>query len=49
MKWHLPDAAPSDRLNRILWAAIKGWNVPYPGVKQAVFAPLTIDLDDDER
>jgi len=25
-----PDAAPEDRLNRILWHVAKGWNVPYP-------------------
>ncbi len=49
MKWHLPDAAPTGQLNRILWSVIKGWNVPYPGVRQAVFAPLTIDVDDDDR
>ena len=25
-----PDAAPEDRLNRILWHVAKGWSVPYP-------------------
>jgi YVTN family beta-propeller protein len=25
-----PDAAPEDRLNRILWHVAKGWDVPYP-------------------
>ena len=35
-----PDAAPSEKLNRILWHAAKGWNVPYPGVKQALFYVL---------
>lgn len=49
MKWHLPDAAPTERVNRILWGAIHGWNTPYPGVKQAVFAPLSLDIDDDDR
>lgn len=49
MKWHLPDAAPTGRLNEILWGAIKGWNTPYPGVRQAVFAPLSLEVDDDDR
>ncbi len=49
MRFDEPDAAPTDRLNRYVWHAIKGWDVPYPGVKRAVFAPLSVDLDDDER
>lgn len=49
MRWDVPDAVPSDRLNRILWHTVRGWNTPYPAVRQAVFAPLAVDLDDDER
>jgi YVTN family beta-propeller protein len=49
MKWDAPDAAPTGRLNEILWGATQGWNTPFPGVRQAVFAPMAIDLDDDER
>jgi YVTN family beta-propeller protein len=49
MNFAQPDAAPTGKLNRILWGDIKGWNVPYPGVRQAVFSPLSLDLDDDER
>ncbi len=49
MRWDVPDAAPSDRLNHILWGQVKGWNTPYPPVRRAVFAPLAIDLEDDER
>jgi hypothetical protein len=49
MRFDVPDAAPTDRLNRIVWHAIRGWNATYPGVRRAVFAPLSIDLDDDER
>jgi len=49
MRWDVPDAVPSDRLNRILWHATRGWNTPFPGTRQAVFAPLSLDLDDDER
>ena len=49
MRWDVPDAVPSGRVNRILWHQVKGWNTPYPGVRRAVFAPLAMDLDDDER
>jgi hypothetical protein len=48
-RWDVPDAAPTGELNRILWHSIRGWATPYPGVKQAVFSPLTLDIDDDER
>ena len=49
MRFEVPDAAPSDRLNRILWHQVRGWNSPYPGTRRAVFAPLTIEIDDDDR
>ena len=47
MRFDVPDAAPTERLNRIIWGQIKGWNTPYPGVRNAVFAPLAIE-DEDE-
>ena len=49
MRWDVPDAAPSSRLNRILWGAIRGWDTAYPGSRQGVFAPLALELDDDDR
>ena len=49
MRWDVPDAAPSDELNRILWHAVRGWTTPYPGVRRAVFAPLALETEDDER
>lgn len=49
MRWDVPDAVPSDRLNRILWHDARGWSVKYPGVKQAVFTPMAIQTEDDER
>ncbi|HUR59595.1 MAG TPA: bifunctional YncE family protein/alkaline phosphatase family protein, partial [Opitutaceae bacterium] len=49
MKFDTPDAAPTDKLNRILWHDVRGWNVAYPGVKRGAFAPLAIDVDDDDR
>lgn len=49
MRFDVPDAAPTDRLNRIVWGLVKGWNEPYPAVRKAVFSPFAVDLDDDER
>ncbi|MBZ5601348.1 MAG: hypothetical protein LAO79_03490 [Acidobacteriia bacterium] len=48
MRFDIPDAAPTEKLNRILWRAIRG-NVPYPGARRAVFAPLSLEVDDDDR
>jgi hypothetical protein len=49
MNWDVPDAAPTEKVNRILWGMTKGWNVPYPAPRNAVFSPLAIDIDDDDR
>jgi YVTN family beta-propeller protein len=49
MRFDVPDAAPTAELNRILWHDVRGWDKPYPGVKQAAFAPLALDVDDDDR
>jgi hypothetical protein len=49
MNFSEPDAAPTEKLNRILWGAVKGWKVPYPTVKQSLFFPLAVDVDDDDR
>ncbi len=49
MKWDAPDAAPTGRLNEILWGLVRGWDTPYPRVRQAVFAPLSLETDDDDR
>jgi hypothetical protein len=49
MRFDIPDAAPSDKLNKILWHDVRGWDVPYPGVKRAAFAPMSLDIDDDDR
>lgn len=49
MNWRVPDAAPTERLNRILWGAIKGWNKPYPGPRNSVFSPLSLDVEDESR
>jgi DNA-binding beta-propeller fold protein YncE len=49
MRFDIPDAAPSDLLNRILWHDARGWNTPFPGVRHALFFPMSVDLADDER
>jgi hypothetical protein len=49
MRFDVPDAAPSDKLNRILWGLVRGWNTPYPKVKQGVFTPLSAEIEDDDR
>jgi YVTN family beta-propeller protein len=49
MRWDVPDAVPTARLNRIVWGQIKGWQVPYPGVKTAVFAPLAVEDEEEEE
>ena len=49
MNFDEPDAAPSDRLNVILWHEARGWGTPYPGVKRSLFFPMSVDLSDDER
>jgi YVTN family beta-propeller protein len=49
MNFREPDAAPTERLNRILWHAAKGFTTPYPTVKRSLFFPLAVDIDDDDR
>jgi YVTN family beta-propeller protein len=49
MRFDAPDAAPTERLNRIVWGALRGWQTPYPKVQQSLFAPLSTDIDDDDR
>ena len=49
MRFDVPDAAPSDALNRILWHEARGWGTPFPGVRQSLFFPMSRDLADDER
>jgi Phosphoesterase family len=49
MNFRDPDAAPTERLNRILWNDAKGWRVPYPQVQRSLFFPLAVDIEDDDR
>lgn len=49
MRFDVPDAAPTEKLNRILWHNVRGWNSMYPKPRRSVFAPLSIEIDDDDR
>ncbi len=49
MEFDLPDRAPAGKLNRILWADAKGHAVKYPPLKRSIFAPLSLDVEDDDR
>ena len=49
MTFSEPDDAPTDALNRILWADTKGWKVPYPSVKRSLFFPMAIEIPDAGR
>lgn len=49
MRFDVPDAVPTETLNRIVWRQVKGRKIPYPRVRQSVFAPLAVETDDDER
>ncbi|MEO8592147.1 MAG: hypothetical protein ABI759_02395 [Candidatus Solibacter sp.] len=48
MNFREPDAAPWDKLNRMIWASVRGWATPYPILKQGAFLPSVPDDDDDD-
>jgi YVTN family beta-propeller protein len=47
MRFEVPDAVPSQVLNRILWHDAKGWSTPFPGTQSAVFSPYRSEEEDD--
>jgi len=49
MNFAVPDAAPTERLNRILWHDARGWTVAYPAVRSSLFLPMTLIVDDGDR
>lgn len=49
MRFDVPDAAPTNRLNEIVWGLVRGWSEAYPAVRRAVFSPYAIDIDDADR
>jgi YVTN family beta-propeller protein len=49
MNWSVPDAAPAQRLNRILWRNERGPKARYPSVRRAAFIPYQMaDADDNQ-
>lgn len=45
----MEDRVPDDELNKVLWFAVKGASVPYPGINRAAFLRVSEgDHDDDE-
>lgn len=49
MNFLIPDAAPEEMVNRMIWASVRGWTVPYPANKKGVFLPAGSGDDDDRR
>lgn len=49
MRFDIPDAAPTEKLNRILWRSTMGMNVRYPRVVHSIFSPMAVYIDDDDR
>jgi YVTN family beta-propeller protein len=49
MNFREPDVAPTDKVNRMIWASVRGWDVPYPAAKQGVFLPFAPDDGDDDH
>jgi YVTN family beta-propeller protein len=47
MRFEIPDAAPVEKLNRIVWGSVRGWTTPYPGARQAAFSPYGVVADDE--
>jgi hypothetical protein len=39
MNFLVPDAAPTEKVNRMIWASARGWKEPYPAAKRGVFLP----------
>ncbi len=48
MNFREPDAAPTAKVNRMIWASVRGWDAPYPAAKQGAFLPAGPDDDDDD-
>ena len=51
-RWDIPDAAPEDQLNRIIWSQARGWNTPYPKIGRGAFSaslPAIRSVPEDRR
>jgi YVTN family beta-propeller protein len=49
MNFRDPDSAPTAKVNRMIWASVRGWDAPYPAAKRGAFLPAGPDDDDDDR
>lgn len=49
MNFAEPDAAPTAKVNRMIWASVRGWDAPYPIARQGAFLPAAAPDDDDEE
>jgi len=48
MNFRDPDSAPAGKVNRMIWASVRGWDTPYPIAKRGAFLPFAPDGDDDD-
>jgi YVTN family beta-propeller protein len=46
MRFDVPDAAPTELLNRIVWRQVRGLRTPYPEVRRAIFTPMTVEPEE---
>jgi hypothetical protein len=48
MNFRDPDSAPTGKVNRMIWASVRGWDALYPAAKRGAFLPFGPDSDDDD-
>ena len=48
MNFRDPDSAPTGKMNRMIWASVRGWDAVYPAAKRGAFLPFGPDGDDDD-
>ena len=48
MNFRDPDSAPTGKVNRMIWASVRGWDAPYPAAKRGAFLPFGPEDDDDD-
>jgi YVTN family beta-propeller protein len=49
MNWLIPDAAPTEELNRVLWRSAKGHQAKYPAGTHALFQPYAGDTEKKDK
>lgn len=48
MNFREPDVASTGKVNRMIWASVRGWNAPYPAAKRGAFLPSAPSDPEDE-